>query len=47
MRFWLADRGVGLARIAVDGRGFDEPIADNATESGRAFNRRVQAKRLP
>ncbi|WP_375463099.1 LCCL domain-containing protein [uncultured Methylobacterium sp.] len=47
VRFWLADRGVGLARIAVDGRGFDEPIADNATESGRAFNRRVQAKRLP
>ena len=46
VRTWLAERSVSPARITVDGRGFDEPLRDNATEEGRAFNRRVQAKRL-
>ena len=46
VRFWLADRGITIARLAVDGRGFDQPIADNASDQGRAFNRRVQAKKL-
>jgi outer membrane protein OmpA-like peptidoglycan-associated protein/PHD/YefM family antitoxin component YafN of YafNO toxin-antitoxin module len=46
VRFWLASRGVAPTRLSVDGRGFDEPLADNETEQGRATNRRVQAKRL-
>jgi len=46
VRFWLADHGISAVRIAVDGRGFDEPLADNATEQGRALNRRVQAKKM-
>jgi outer membrane protein OmpA-like peptidoglycan-associated protein len=41
-RSYLASRGVDPARIAIDGRGSREPIADNATEAGRARNRRVE-----
>lgn len=41
-RQFLASRGVDPARIAIDGRGSHEPIADNGTPSGRAANRRVE-----
>jgi len=41
VRNHLAARGVAGDRIAIDGRGSREPIADNATEAGRARNRRV------
>ncbi len=41
-RDYLAGRGVAAARIAVDGRGEREPVASNASESGRAQNRRVE-----
>jgi outer membrane protein OmpA-like peptidoglycan-associated protein len=41
VRGYLVDRGVAASRIAVDGRGATEPIADNSTEAGRARNRRV------
>lgn len=42
VRDYLAARGVSPARIAIEGRGEREPIADNGTERGRAQNRRVE-----
>jgi outer membrane protein OmpA-like peptidoglycan-associated protein len=41
-RDYLVARGVGMNRIAIDGRGSREPIADNSTADGRAKNRRVE-----
>jgi outer membrane protein OmpA-like peptidoglycan-associated protein len=34
--------GVDRARFTVDGKGPDEPIADNSTSEGRTLNRRVE-----
>lgn len=42
VRQYLAARGVDPARVAIDGRGSHEPIADNSTTQGRAMNRRVE-----
>jgi outer membrane protein OmpA-like peptidoglycan-associated protein len=41
-RDYLAARGVSSQRIAIDGRGSQQPIADNGNEAGRARNRRVE-----
>ncbi|MDP1535113.1 MAG: OmpA family protein [Rubrivivax sp.] len=41
-RDYLVARGVSANRIAIDGRGSREPIADNNTYDGRAKNRRVE-----
>ncbi len=41
-RDYLVSRGVASNRIAIDGRGSHEPIADNATAAGKAKNRRVE-----
>ncbi len=41
-RDYLAARGVNPSHISIEGRGEHEPIADNATEAGRARNRRVE-----
>ncbi len=38
----LIKRGVQPERIEAEGKGESEPIADNATEEGRAKNRRVE-----
>lgn len=41
-RNYLVARGVASNRVATDGRGSREPIADNNTNEGRAKNRRVE-----
>lgn len=38
----LIENGVDADKILYEGRGGTEPIGDNATESGRACNRRVE-----
>jgi outer membrane protein OmpA-like peptidoglycan-associated protein len=42
VRDYLAGRGVAGSRIDTAGRGEHEPIADNASDAGRAKNRRVE-----
>jgi outer membrane protein OmpA-like peptidoglycan-associated protein len=42
VRDYLVGRGVTAARIETAGKGSREPVADNATEAGRAHNRRVE-----
>ena len=42
VRDYLVDRGLSPSRVEVAGRGEREPVADNASESGRARNRRVE-----
>jgi outer membrane protein OmpA-like peptidoglycan-associated protein len=39
---YLATRGVSPSHMQTAGRGEREPVASNATESGRAQNRRVE-----
>jgi len=39
----LVKYGIEEKRISADGKGFDEPIASNDTEEGRAKNRRIEA----
>jgi len=43
---YLANRGVTPSRMQVIGYGKSRPLADNATEDGRAENRRVELKVL-
>jgi len=38
---WLAGQGVDAARLSTAGLGDTQPVADNATDDGKARNRRV------
>lgn len=40
----LIKLGVAAERITTEGFGFDQPVADNKTEAGRAQNRRVEIR---
>ena len=42
VKAYISSHGVSGSRLTTQGKGFNEPIADNATESGRAQNRRVE-----
>ncbi len=42
VRNYLSDRGVAPQRVAIDGRGSREPVAENSNDAGRARNRRVE-----
>jgi len=39
---FLTANGIQKDRMTTEGKAFDEPVADNATEAGRAQNRRVE-----
>lgn len=38
---YFVSNGISSARLSYNGYGFDYPIADNTTETGKALNRRV------
>ena len=44
---YLSMRGVSAARVRSQGFGETMPVADNATDAGRAKNRRVEIKIVP
>jgi outer membrane protein OmpA-like peptidoglycan-associated protein len=46
VRAYLMSRGVGADRLIARGYGTGQPVADNATETGRALNRRVELRLL-
>ena len=47
VKAYLVSRGVPAARLVTVGAGPDYPIASNATEEGRAQNRRVEITIVP
>ncbi len=42
VRDWLIAKGIDHKRLVAEGYGDKKPIADNATEEGRAKNRRIE-----
>ncbi len=45
VKAWLVAHGIDAARLATAGFGDTKPVEDNATEEGRAKNRRVELVR--
>ena len=41
---YLIEAGINKERLQFKGYGFNQPIADNNTEAGRAKNRRTEFK---
>jgi len=46
VREWLISHGIESARLTSKGFGETKPVADNATDDGRAKNRRVDLRKL-
>lgn len=44
---FLVDNGISASRIEAEGMSFNNPVADNSTEEGRAKNRRVEIFVIP
>ena len=44
---YLASNGVIRQRVATQGMGESQPVADNATDAGRSQNRRVEIRLVP
>jgi outer membrane protein OmpA-like peptidoglycan-associated protein len=44
---WLTGHGIAASRLAPNGYGLTQPVADNSTASGRALNRRVEIAPVP
>jgi outer membrane protein OmpA-like peptidoglycan-associated protein len=44
---YLVSKGIARERLQAKGYGSTRPVASNATEEGRAQNRRVELKRMP
>lgn len=42
VKAYAVSQGVPSSRLLTIGKGFSEPIGDNATDAGRALNRRVE-----
>ena len=43
---WLAAHGIAKAQLTTQGFGDSKPVADNATDEGRARNRRVELVKM-
>jgi OmpA-OmpF porin, OOP family len=43
---WLTRNGIAASRLVAKGYGDTAPLSDNATEEGRAKNRRIELKKL-
>ena len=41
---WLTGKGIAAERLSSEGLGESRPVADNASEAGRALNRRVEVR---
>lgn len=46
VRAYLILRGIDSSRITAVGKGPEDPITNNTTPEGRAFNRRIEMKRI-
>ncbi len=43
---WLTNKGIAALRLTAQGFGESQPVSDNASEAGRALNRRVEIRDL-